>query len=309
MSMLASTDPIEFLQGFSSVYLDSFFIAVTVIFSPIMLFVFFTLVFWLDDDRKWTKAMTFMIFLGLSIILLKEFFAMQRPSEELRMLSEVGYAFPSGHTTSIVGAFALLYYLRRSRPIIVLGALISVLVMTSRVYLGLHYIRDILGGIILATAAILALILYDRRQEHNGTGIKLHWQIIIISVISLGFLLLCFRSIRDAKDCAKLSGLLLGFWAGKWLSGGRDAVAGKEDKQIKRSRGANVIRAVSGLLVVSVPLGAYQLMKMMGPGQQIYIGFTYLIHLLVGISISYAAPRIFAWTDRRFRTESEELFS
>lgn len=95
-----------------------------------------------------------------------------RPTADVvRVLSEVGeYSFPSGHTTSYVVFFGLLFFLafallRRSwwrTATLVVLAVPTALVGVSRVYLGHHWASDVLGGYALGLAYLLLLIEIDR---------------------------------------------------------------------------------------------------------------------------------------------------
>jgi undecaprenyl-diphosphatase len=71
-----------------------------------------------------------------------------------------GYAFPSGHSAQAAATYATLAYLlsarlRRWRPQVAVwtvAALIVVLVGFSRLYLGAHWLTDVLGGYALGAA-------------------------------------------------------------------------------------------------------------------------------------------------------------
>jgi undecaprenyl-diphosphatase len=94
-------------------------------------------------------------------ILLKHFFHRQRPVLENPLVTLSSFGFPSGHTmgaTLFYGLLALLIThstgLGWSRRIFALcgAALVITLVGTSRIYLGAHYLTDVLGAIALGLA-------------------------------------------------------------------------------------------------------------------------------------------------------------
>jgi len=85
--------------------------------------------------------------------------------DSLKILVEAehDFSFPSGHTAcSFAGAWAMRRTLDRKWwiPAIVLAALISL----SRLYVGVHYPTDILGGLIVGTLA--AEISYRGLRKH-----------------------------------------------------------------------------------------------------------------------------------------------
>jgi undecaprenyl-diphosphatase len=94
-------------------------------------------------------------------ILLKHFFQRQRPVLENPIVTLSSFGFPSGHTmgaTIFYGLLALLIahssrWAWRHRIFGFCGAaLIIVLVGVSRIYLGAHYLTDVLGAIALGLA-------------------------------------------------------------------------------------------------------------------------------------------------------------
>ena len=86
-----------------------------------------------------------------------------------------GWSFPSGHAaTAFAGAVALTYVWRRGAP---LFFLLAAAIAFSRVYVGVHYPGDVLGGAVLGTAvglAWVALLRLPRRSEEaprqSGAG-------------------------------------------------------------------------------------------------------------------------------------------
>ncbi len=101
---------------------------------------------------------------------LKVLFGRIRPCHALtgvKLLVGCGgsYSFPSGHATNIFAAmvFLSLRY-KKYRPFFIA---VAVAVAYSRVYVGVHYPLDVLGGAILGTFVALAINWVDKKGLHS----------------------------------------------------------------------------------------------------------------------------------------------
>lgn len=92
----------------------------------------------------------------------------QRPRPEgFRLVEETGFSFPSGHSMAAMAFFGLVIWLvwhyepdRRRRIILsAVFAFLIVMIGISRIYLGVHYASDVLGGF---CASLVWLALYTR---------------------------------------------------------------------------------------------------------------------------------------------------
>jgi undecaprenyl-diphosphatase len=119
--------------------------------------------------------------LGGSLILFEAFKSMvgrARPPAAQMILHAGGYAYPSGHTTQAIAVWGLLAFLavtgrspraRRARTaVLTIAAAVILLVGASRIYLGVHWLTDVLAGYALG-ATWLALVVAHRLSDH-GTG-------------------------------------------------------------------------------------------------------------------------------------------
>lgn len=136
--------------------------------SEIFIIILCLLVLFLFKKKSRGIGFTFILLLstlfnqGLKLIVGRE-----RPDIN-QLVTESSYSFPSGHTmiiTTIVGLF--IFYLwnnkkgSRTKKIVItiILTIIAFLVMLSRIYLGVHYFSDIIGGI-TASLLLLAIVYY-----------------------------------------------------------------------------------------------------------------------------------------------------
>ena len=92
---------------------------------------------------------------------------LQRPRPtEFRIVEETGYSFPSGHSMASMAFYGYLIYLiykQIENKYIkwTLIALLSILICTigvSRIYLGVHYTSDVLGGFLISISYLIIYI-------------------------------------------------------------------------------------------------------------------------------------------------------
>jgi membrane protein DedA with SNARE-associated domain len=91
---------------------------------------------------------------GLLDVALKRVFHGTRPTWDLPLLTVRGWSFPSGHAMGSLVAYGMLAYLlvreghcRHQRlAVIACAALLILLIGLSRMYLGVHFFSDVIGG-------------------------------------------------------------------------------------------------------------------------------------------------------------------
>lgn len=116
------------------------------------------------------KKIRLSIFSNIVIItilnqLLKRILRRPRPTE-FRIVEETGYSFPSGHSMVSMAFYGYLIYLiyRYIKnkyikwSLIVLLSILICLIGISRIYLGVHYTSDVLGGFLLSISYLVVYI-------------------------------------------------------------------------------------------------------------------------------------------------------
>lgn len=95
-------------------------------------------------------------------LIIKNIFQRPRPVE-YRIIEETGYSFPSGHSMASMAFYGFIIYLIYKNiknqyikwiSMSLLGILI-VAIGFSRIYLGVHYTSDVLGGFLLTIAYLM----------------------------------------------------------------------------------------------------------------------------------------------------------
>src|SRR5713101_212959 len=179
----AITQWINSLTG-SNVLLDSAMIMVSKVGVPLLV-ALVVAEWWSKIDRTHVRhaciaaGLSFLIGLGLNQIILL-FVHRVRPYDagvtHLIISKSLDWSFPSDHATAsiaIVAAFALHGLPRRT----LLFGLLALLICWSRIFVGTHYLTDVLGGSLTAVVAgILVWVFYREgsRLERFATGILWH---------------------------------------------------------------------------------------------------------------------------------------
>ena len=101
---------------------------------------------------------------GLNLIL-KSLLQRPRPTE-FRIINETGYSFPSGHSMISMAFYGFIIYLIYEKvknkyikwTSITLLSILIVMIRFSRIYLGVHYLSDVLAGFLFSIAYLIVYI-------------------------------------------------------------------------------------------------------------------------------------------------------
>lgn len=142
------------LQAHGTEWGESIFWTVSLFGSPILYTVLVAVAIGFIARRKWRHLAILVITCGGGWILnalLKLTFHRMRP-EFAAEFSASGWSFPSGHAMDSLISYGLLTYWLRDRyrrwqtPILLGAMLLIALIGYSRIYLGVHYLSDVVAG-------------------------------------------------------------------------------------------------------------------------------------------------------------------
>ncbi len=118
--------------------------------------------------KRWREPLMLfisLVFAGITIEALKYIYAIPRPTLS-QLIPDTSYSFPSGHS---VGAFALygmiVYFVMKSKLPKALSWTISIIlsifilsILYDRLYVGVHWLLDVLGGASFGIACMIIAI-------------------------------------------------------------------------------------------------------------------------------------------------------
>ena len=156
---LLSTNEIEFITAF-------FNVVTSLASSEAIIIITLALIFLLNTNHERLFVIINTIISAGIIIVSKNIFLRERPLIGSELLSS--YSFPSGHSLIATTYYGfLIYLLKRSKckeEYKVIGTTLLttliVLICLSRLVLNVHYVTDVIGGVILGLVILLVLIYF-----------------------------------------------------------------------------------------------------------------------------------------------------
>lgn len=241
---LFSDGPIRALQELLSPALDGLFLVLTTAGNGALLVALSIIVYWVWDKRLGLVLGGLVLFGAALNGFLKAAFGLPRPPAELHLTQETGNGFPSGHSQYAASFWSNVAFASRGAWALAASTLI-VLVALSRVYLGVHYIGDVLGGVGIGLALVLGgwLIQKSGALDRMGLRAKLVAAILLPSAFFGSLWLL-------RQDVLQIWGFFTGFAVGYVLEG--EWVGLKRGGDAKRV-GLRLIVGAPVLVVLYIP--------------------------------------------------------
>jgi undecaprenyl-diphosphatase len=198
---------VEFIQSFRTEFLDLFFSLITELGDETLFIVIVGLVYWtISKSYGYRYAMLFLT----SVVFnesLKGLFQRPRPftldSVESVVPETSGYSIPSGHAQNSTMHALLLNerfgsIKRWVQPVL---TTLVVLVSFSRIYLGQHYLSDVIAGVAVAAAIYFGLQYLSK---------KVSWQTPTVVLASMPLLLILLVVVQEKNLWITVAGMLGG---------------------------------------------------------------------------------------------------
>lgn len=206
------------IQAVHNPFLDGFFNTITFLGEAEFLLLIFPFMIWTINKSLGQRLVYLMLISAAINTWAKFLIGHPRPFEwpstatspVLKLNDGVsGPGFPSGHTqSSLILWFYLAYHFQRLWLWMV-AVVLFILVSFSRVYLGVHFPTDLLGGAILGLVLLLLFIKYEDRLAARLSALPVGQQIGLATVIPL-LVILIHPHAATVATFGVLAGLSLG---------------------------------------------------------------------------------------------------
>jgi hypothetical protein len=122
--------------------------------------------------------------------------------------SDWSYGLPSGHVSGAASFFLALAFFFRSRGVFVFAVCWIILMALSRMYLGRHFIADVLGGVAVGTfaVAVVTFLVYPLKKGITQTpnyAALLRWAAFVLGLVVLA----PFIDLLDKENIGRQLGL------------------------------------------------------------------------------------------------------
>lgn len=263
-------DILRAIQSIGNPSLDVLFQLITILGEQTIIVVIMVSIYWSYD-----KVLgEYIVYSSLTGVLvnnsIKDIFKMQRPIGEdgirsLRVETATGYSFPSGHTQQATTFYGSLFMYTKKKWLYILSIIVITLVGFSRMYLGVHYPKDVLFGVIFG---VLTIIITNYLFKRINNKLLLYTITFIVFLPALTF--------ARSSDFIKGLGTFLGFIIGVFIE--RRYV----NFSVEGTRFNKIVRVLLGILILMILI---TILKIVFPKILFFDFIRYMIISIYGIGL------------------------
>jgi membrane-associated phospholipid phosphatase len=272
-------DILIWIQSFASSWLDALMIAFSFVGDEEFYVATVPLIYYLVSKRIGVRLS---IVLALSTFVnyaLKFFINIPRPIgvEGIRSLyveSAPSMSFPSGHAQGSATYWGYLSTQVRKRWFSLLAGFVVLMIMLSRLYLGLHWPIDVIGGLVIGLLFVSAMVFVDDKLTQRPLPF---WGKLLLGILLPVLLLLVYHE----ADGQKIAGFLIGCWVGYVVESRTVSMA------LPQSVGKRIAPALAAIALVFALRSV--LKSVLPPGAP----WDSLRYLFIGLFATLAVPWLF----------------
>jgi membrane-associated phospholipid phosphatase len=284
LEILFGVEPIKILQSLHPTF-DSIFLFFTQLGEDYVFTALIGITYWCINKEVAIITFYVLISSGYLHYFLKMALRMERPPSFYRIIGkeELSYGFPSGHTQNVATFWSWAWLKIRKNWFAIISIIIIFFVGLSRIYLGVHYLGDVIGGAIIG---ILFSIFSFKLSQVKIKKIKDPYSLLlkitpILAIFLFFFSLLIFPDIKRDDPSVQL-GSLFGLPIGIML----------EKRYINFSTNVNlkrkILRAIIGFGLVMILMVT---LSPLLPSKIVYLRFTR--YAIISLTAAFIVPLIF----------------
>ncbi len=246
---------------------------------------FIPLIYWCLDRETGIRLTVIFLFSAYINTTAKILAGQPRPFQyDLRVKPLVhadGYGLPSGHTQGAVVLWGYLASRYGHKWLWISAGILMVLIPMSRVYLGVHFPTDLLGGYLLGALLLVGYLVLEPRVSGLLSRIGPARQLALITTVC-GMLII-----------ASPGGAKSGISTGSALMGGLIGLV--FERRIVRFEtagawGTRLLRYFMGLLIVAAVYAGFKVVFAAFEPSNVY---RFIRYFLVGLATTFLAPLVF----------------
>lgn len=208
---------VEWIQSSQNGLFDAFFNFISFLGEEYVYIVLLSIIYFAYDKKLAEFSGFTLFFAGALNSTLKGLISAQRPFQKypdrvvnLRPETSGGYSFPSGHTQMFSAFIFSLGIFKKHSKFLIIALILSILMALSRMYLGVHFLEDVLVALLLGISTAYGMhYLFEKIKDDDKKLMKLY---VIILVVFLPFVIAL-----NYNDLYKTYGLMVGFAAGMFI--------------------------------------------------------------------------------------------
>ncbi len=290
--------------------LESFFLLISSLGSLEFYLAALPLIYW-TIDKKLGKLLGLLLFISVGVnTIFKQALRGPRPfwlDPNVGILETSGYGIPSWHTQDSTVLFLLVSSWIRKGWVWLLAAIMIMLMGLSQIYLGDHFISDVIGGFLLGLIILLGFVIWRRyfavSTSKRILGQRLLLVLMVTLVLALSFMVVVWligapdlsvpwaayvpeAELESKTEMATAIGALFGFSVGIMLESTR--IRFRADGPL----GKRIARYILGIVITIV---IWRGLGILLPDHPLWLAIPLLIlrYALVAFWASYYAPALF----------------